>query len=177
MVKKSIPLLACKQNSSSNSHHAHHLPNQAQQIVRWPDFFSNIICKVSLESVHYNDSIENLQWQVMKSIYNDGEDEYNSRELVYILFDSDLVIREIRFLDLHTKKPYKQKLIKAIKCTENNWHADSKSDWYLYRYVQRIIWCRLKCQNKMQRYNTKVLYLVTSSKKCTICEIFWLAGI
>lgn len=94
---------------------------------------------VSLESVHYNDSIENLQWQVMKSIYNDGEDEYNSRELVYILFDSDLVIREIRFLDLHTKKPYKQKLIKAIKCTENNWHADSKSDWYLYRYVQRII--------------------------------------
>lgn len=94
---------------------------------------------VSLESVHYNDSIENLQWQVMKSIYNDGEDEYNSRELVYILFDSDLVIREIRFLDLHTKKPYKQKLIKAIKCTEKNWHADSKSDWYLYRYVQRII--------------------------------------
>lgn len=75
----------------------------------------------------------------MKSIYNDGEDEYNSRELVYILFDSDLVIREIRFLDLHTKKPYKQKLVKAIKCTENNWHADSKSDWYLYRYVQRII--------------------------------------
>lgn len=94
---------------------------------------------VSLESVHYNDSIENLQWQVMKSIYNDGEDEYNSRELVYILFDSDLVIREIRFLDLHTKKPYKQKLIKAIKSTEKNWHADSKSDWYLYRYVQRII--------------------------------------
>lgn len=94
---------------------------------------------VSLGLIHYNDSIKNLQWQVMKSIYNDGDDEYNSRELVYILFDSDLVIREIRFLDLHTKKPYKQKLIKAIKCTENNWHADSKSNWYLYRYLQKII--------------------------------------
>ena len=126
-----------------------------------------------------NDSIENLQWKIMKSIYSAGEDEYNSRELVYILFDSDLVIREIRFLDLHTKKPYKQKLIKAIKCTENNWHADSKSDWYLYRYVQRIIWCRLKCQNKMQRYNTKVLYLVTSSKKMHYSPIFfvWLESL
>ena len=94
---------------------------------------------VSLGNINYNDSIKDLQWQVAKSIYNDGEDEYNSRELVYILFDSNLVIREVRFLDIHTNKPYKQKLTKAIKSTEKNWHADYKSDWYLFRYLQKII--------------------------------------
>lgn len=112
---------------------------QDSTIIKYYMLDGTAIDVSSLGIIHYTDSIKDLQWKVMKSIYNDGEDEYNSRELVYILFDSKLVIREIRFLNIHPNKPYKQKLIKAIKSTEKCWHSDYKSDWYLYRYVQKII--------------------------------------
>ena len=112
---------------------------QDSNVIKYYMLDGTAIDVSSLGIIHYTDSIKDLQWKVMKSIYNDGEDEYHSRELVYILFDSKLVIREIRFLNIHPNKPYKQKLIKAIKSTEKCWHSDYKSDWYLYRYVQKII--------------------------------------
>lgn len=112
---------------------------QDSDVIKYYMLDGTAIDVSSLGIIHYTDTIKDLQWKVMQSVYNDGEDEYNSRELVYILFDSKLVIREIRFLNIHPNKPYKQKLIKAIKSTEKCWHSDYKSDWYLYRYVQKII--------------------------------------
>ena len=72
-------------------------------------------------------------------IFTQGKQFYNCEFNELLVNGTPFKIDADTILDLHTKKTYKQKLIKAIKCTENNWHADSKSDWYLYRYVQRII--------------------------------------
>lgn len=112
---------------------------QDSAIVKYYMLDGTAIDVSSLGIIHYTDTIKDLQWKVMQSVYNDGEDEYNSRELVYILFDSKLAIREIRFLNMHHNKAYKQKLVKAIKGTQKDWNADYKSDWYLFRYVQKII--------------------------------------
>ena len=66
---------------------------QDSDVIKYYMLDGTAIDVSSLGIIHYTDTIKDLQWKVMQSVYNDGEDEYNSRELVYILFDSKLAIR------------------------------------------------------------------------------------
>lgn len=103
---------------------------------------------VSRNQVNYKYSRDSLNHYILQKYYESNEfdpyTEYNEFQYVYILFDGELNIVEVRFIkkatDIfpHKQEPYENIIIDEIRKTKGMWNSISKQSWYIFLYKQNI---------------------------------------
>ena len=97
--------------------------------------------EVKLNKVYYVDGEDNLK-KYLKERYSlfDNSDDYAYRVFFFMLFDSNLKIKEIRGVVLplsHYTKTNKKRIkqyMKGLKRTKNRWLKKSNQNWFVYSF-------------------------------------------
>ena len=96
--------------------------------------------EIKLNQVIFKGGDDNLKDYLRKNYYkpNDWDDDYSYRVFFYILFDSQLRIKEIRVsipplrYFTESKKKRIKLYTKGLKRTKSRWKKNTNQKWYVY---------------------------------------------
>lgn len=102
--------------------------------------------KAILGGVEFNKGPDSLSKYLLKKYVNNPSykyDEYNIHEYFYILFDNNLVIKEVRILGgkytSGKRFDFENIFIETLKNTNGMWRKIiANKEWYLYIHSQKI---------------------------------------